>query len=150
MLSHEPLSAAIVAEFEHLLAPFGLKVVQALRYQGFGNWSILLTADRFRVRVFQDRGEVYMSIGLPWPELDANSGPWYTFEELVRYLDLSAPGLPPAGDAANEARINWYIRIMQDSLDTLLARIKEIESEPDEFSRFRKQQFDQLFRRRDA
>ena len=74
---------------KHFPVLFGVDarvIYQEFRTQHFGNWIVVLQTDGFRVRIYRDRSEVFLSVGPVWAHPGWQGGPWYDIEVAVAYI----------------------------------------------------------------
>ncbi|MGC8788278.1 MAG: hypothetical protein ACP5Q1_12710 [Anaerolineae bacterium] len=73
--------------FHYLFDEYGFALAIEQRFESFGNWVVVLRSDKCgRIRIMQDRGEVFLALGPQWSPVSWDVGPWYSLDVVVRYL----------------------------------------------------------------
>lgn len=65
---------------------YGFSVTSETTFESFGNWVVVLESKECRLRFFQDRGEITLAVGPLWSPPGWQSGPWFDFRAVIRYL----------------------------------------------------------------
>jgi hypothetical protein len=89
--------------FRYLFEEHGFSFESERHFDSFANWAVVLQSPKCgRIRIMQDRGEVFLALGPQWPSLTWDAGPWYGLEVVVKYLsggrDRFESGLGPVSD----------------------------------------------------
>lgn len=76
----------ISKHFRYLFNDYGFNVISETHFESFGNWVVVLASDDFRIRLFEDRGEVTISVGPLWSPPGWQAGPWYDLTFTIEFL----------------------------------------------------------------
>lgn len=83
--------------FGWLFDEYGFTWVTEQYFESFGNWAVVLQSDQCgRIRIMQDRGEVFLACGPQWSPVSWDAGPWYNLDTVVRYLSNGEEHFNPA------------------------------------------------------
>lgn len=70
-----------------LFDDYGFTLVTEQHFESFGNWAVVLQSDKCgRIRIMQDREEVFLACGPQWSPVSWDVGAWYSLDTVVRYL----------------------------------------------------------------
>jgi hypothetical protein len=73
--------------FQYLFDEHSFVLGSERHFESFGNWAVVLQSDTCgRIRIMQDRGEVFLALGPQWSPLSWDAGPWYSLDVVVQYL----------------------------------------------------------------
>ncbi len=87
------IAEQIVNNFDYLIHDHGFAVASERHFESFGNWIIILQSDNCgRIRISQDRGEVFLDLGPQRFQSGLETGPWFNLDLVVRYLTASREG----------------------------------------------------------
>jgi hypothetical protein len=83
--------------FNWLFDEYGFALATERQFDSFGNWVVVLQSDKCgRIRIIQDRGEVFLALGPQWSPVSWDAGPWYSLDVVVRYLSDGDDRFDPA------------------------------------------------------
>lgn len=73
--------------FSYLFDDYGFTVSEVQDYASFGNWMVLLTSDKCRIRFIEDRGQVTISLGPVSNAPNLNIDAWFDLQVVTAYLN---------------------------------------------------------------
>jgi len=85
-MGHIEAIYVIRRKFAYLFQEYKFDIIFERYFDSFGNWVIVLVSRDCRVRFFQDRGEITISIGPLWSPPGWEAGPWFDLFLVLEYL----------------------------------------------------------------
>ena len=77
----------IKKSFHYLFKDYEFEVVIEEKYESFGNWLVVLHSDRCcRIRIYEDRGEMFVSLGPTSSPPNLEDGSWFDLSVVMAFL----------------------------------------------------------------
>ena len=76
----------IKKHFHYLFEDYDFTVFSETYFESFGNWVVVLLSDDFRIRLFEDRGDVTLAVGPLWSPPGWQGGPWHDLTRITAFL----------------------------------------------------------------
>lgn len=85
-MNHIEATYVIQQKFTYLFQECKFSIDFEKSFDSFGNWVVVLVSEDCRLRFFQDRGEITVSIGPLWNPPSWEAGPWFDLFLVLEYL----------------------------------------------------------------
>lgn len=108
--------------FHYLFDDYGFAVIAETYFESFGNWAVVLqSGDCCRIRIFQDRGEIFIALGPLWSPPSWNAGPWFDLTVIVAFLTQGKDILE-----YELGKPDWQLERLADRLRPYMEQICEL------------------------
>ena len=93
-MSDNSMGSIIFQYFPYLSKKYEFEIIEEKKFHNFGNWLVVLKSNSgCRIRILYDRGEIQLSFGPNWFPSSWESGPWFSSNFILFYLDESSENL---------------------------------------------------------